>query len=245
MRWTKYFVALAVILLAAVAANANSTSLSYTGALGSAQSTFALVFNVGGGTSQNVDFQTWGFGGGTNAAGNLIGAGGFDPSLALFFGQGPLASLINGTADNEGNFGSFIGCGPAGTVGFSNGDSVCGDINMSISLAPGTYTLVLSDANFIPNSFFDNGTLGEGFTDFTGGVFQTCDFNSMGVMNCITPSANWAFDVTDTTGANLSVPTSSTPEPASFFLLGTGLLALAWMRCAKLRSYIDSRVRID
>jgi hypothetical protein len=114
------------------------------------------------------------------------------------------------------------------------------------SLSPGTYTLVLSDANFIPNSFFDNGTLGEGFTDFTGGVFQTCDFNSMGVMSCITPSSNWAFDITDTSGANLGVPTSSsTPEPASFFLLGTGLLALAWMRRAKLRAYIDSRVRID
>ena len=244
MRGTKFFVAVAMLVFSAVAARANSASLSYTGTLANAQSTFTLVFTVGGGTAQNVDFQTWGFGGGTNAAGSLISAGGFDPLLALFSGSGGGASFINGTADNELNFGSFVGCGPAGTVPFSNGDSVCGDINMPLMLAPGTYTLVLSDANYVPNAFSDNGTLGEGFTDLTGGVFQTCDFNSLDVMSCITPSANWAFDVTDATGANLGVPaSSSTPEPGSLFLFGTGLLVLAWMaRRAKLRAYCRVRV---
>jgi hypothetical protein len=245
MRRFKLFAASVAVLFAAVTARANSASLSYTGTLATSQSSFTLVFTVGGGSTQSIDFQTWGFGGtngGTNAAGVMISPGGFDPLLALFGGTGSGASLVNGTSDDVSNFGSFVGCAPAGTVGFSNGDAVCGDINMSLLLAPGTYTLVLSDAAYIPNSFFDNGTLGEGFTDFTGGAFQTCDTNvSSGVMSCITASGNWAFDITDAAGANLSVP-AGTPEPATYLLAGTGLLFLAWRRRERAKAF--HRVRI-
>jgi len=160
-----------------------------------------------------------------NAAGNTIPAGGFDPLLALFAGTGGGASLIDGSADNLSNFGSFMGCPPAGTVAFSNGDNVCGDLTMSFTLAPGTYTLILSDANFVPLAFSDNGTLGEGFGDLTGGVFQTCDFNLNGAMSCITPSNAWALDIT---GEDFTVSQNPTPEPSSLLLLGTGLLPVIW-----------------
>ena len=45
-------------------------------------------------TSQNfVTFQTWSFGGGTNAAGTVIPAGGFDPLISLFAGPAATATI--------------------------------------------------------------------------------------------------------------------------------------------------------
>ena len=212
------------VLVPACTRSASASSISLTGNLASPESYVSLTLNVGGVTAQTIDLQTWGFGGGTNAAGQLIAPGGFDSLLALFSGTGPGASFINGTSDISSNFGSFMGCPPAGTVGFSNGDAVCGDLTMSFMLAPGSYTLVLADAGFIPNAFSDNGTLGEGFTDLTGGVFQTCDTNLSGVTSCITPSNAWALDIT---GGNFAI--STVPEPAPFWLLGGGLLGFAWL----------------
>jgi hypothetical protein len=99
---------------------------------------------------------------------------------------------------------------------------------MSLSLLPGTYTLVLSDGANIANAVFDNGTLGEGFTDFTGGAFQTCNgVDANGNPVCVTDTANWAFDLT--MGGN----TAPTPEPASLLLLGTGLLGVGWWQRRK------------
>jgi len=203
-------------------------SISYTGTLTNPESYEELTFTVGG-SPQTVDLQTWGFGGGTNANTQVISPGGFDPLLALFFGVGPGASLINGTSDISGNFPSFMGCGPAGTVAFSNGDSVCGDITMSFSLFPGTYTLILSDAGLIPNAFSDpnpnTAALGEGFTDLTGGVFQTCDTNKNG-MSCITPTNAWAFDITGTMLSGLSLQQHQVPEPGVLLQLALSLLLL-------------------
>ena len=78
----------------------------------------------------------------------MVPAGGFDPFVGVFAGTGDSASFINGTSDDLSNFSSFAGCPPAGTVNI--GGSVCGDITMSLALTVGTYTVLLSDAAFIP-----------------------------------------------------------------------------------------------
>jgi hypothetical protein len=216
-----------LLLLFAVTPTRADTTTSYTGSLASSSDVFSLVFDITGASDATVTIQTWSFGGGTNAAGQSIAAGGFDPFLAIFNGTGPSAAIATdgmgnpyGTSDALSNYSSFTGCPPAATVNL--GGAICGDITMSLALAPGDYTLVLSDALNAANAVYDNGTLGEGFTDFTGGVFQTCNTNDAGDTTCASDTANYAFDVTTSTGA-----VTPTPEPSAGALLTLGLLAAA------------------
>jgi hypothetical protein len=213
-------------LLAATAASLSAESLSFTGSLNSSEDVFTTTFTLA--TADTVTFQTWGFGGGTNAAGQAIAAGGFDPLIALFSGPLATATMYTDTfgnpladADNLSNPPwSFVGnCPAAGTVAIGT-DNDCGDVFMQASLAAGTYTLVLTDANYIPAAIFDNGALSEGYVDFTNGIFQTCDSTSNA---CITPNSNYAVDILST--QSLGPPVI--PEPSTLPLLCTGLAALA------------------
>lgn len=213
-------------LLAATAASLSAESLSFTGSLNSSEDVFTTTFTLT--TASTITFQTWAFGGGTNAAGHAISAGGFDPLLALF--SGPLATATMVTdgsgnpladADNLSNPPwSYVGnCPTAGTVAIGT-DNDCGDVFMQAALDAGTYTLVLTDANYIPAAIYDNGTLSEGFVDFTGGVFQTCDSDSNA---CITPNANYAVDILSTQTLLQTV----VPEPSTLPLLCIGFAVLA------------------
>src|SRR5580704_9063053 len=79
-------------LLSAPASAGPVDFLSYTGDLSTPQSILEATFTLP--ASDTVTFQAWGFGGGTNAAGAVIPAGGFDPLIALFSGFGPTATIV-------------------------------------------------------------------------------------------------------------------------------------------------------
>jgi hypothetical protein len=226
---------LAAVFLLSLAATARAdSSVSYTGALPTPESVFETSFTLA--DPATVTFQTWGFGGGTNAAGAVIPAGGFDPLIALFSGPVGTATIYtdssgNPLADADNLFNlpwSYVGnCPPAGTVAIG-ADQDCGDDFMRVALLSGTYTLVLTDANYIPNAIDDNGALSEGFSDFTSGAFQTCD----PVANaCIAPDANYAVDIKSTSTS----ATTATPEPSALSLLWIGLAALAALTQFKTR----------
>lgn len=211
-------------------------SISYTGTLASSTDVFETTFTLS--STATIGLQTWGFGGGTNAAGNAISPGGTDPFLAVFSGTGAGATILTdafsnpfGTSLDLSNYGNpnFLGCGPAGAP-VIGGSPQCGDIAMTLSsLAAGTYTVVLSDGQYIANAVYDNGTLSEGFTDLTGGVFCNVDINGVG---CTDPLGGaYAFDIT-----GLPAATSSVPEPAFggvlavIALLGPALLTKSFQK---------------
>jgi hypothetical protein len=213
-------------LLTAATISLPAESLSYTGTLSTPEDVFETTFTLT--AADTVTFQTWGFGGGTNAAGQVIAAGGFDPLIALFSGTGSSAAIVvDGSgnpladADNLSNPPwSFVGnCPAAGTVAIGT-NSDCGDDFMQTVLGAGTYTLLLTDANYLPNAVFDNGALSEGYVDLTAGVFQTCD---PAADACITPNGNYAVDIVF---AQSDLPTP-VPEPSTLPLLCIGLAVLA------------------
>jgi len=210
-------------LLAALLAvqAATGATISYTGALASPEDASTQI-TVTLASAGSLSLQTWGFGGGTNAALALIPAGGFDPFVGLFSGTGAGAAFIDGTSDDLSNFPGNQGCPPAGTVTIG-GSPVCGDVAMSFSLPAGTYTVLLTDGAYIPNAVFEtNGMLGDGFTDLTSG-FQTCD----NAGNCVPDTANWALDIT-TPGSGGTVP-----EPGGLWMCGIG--AVLWVAASRRR----------
>jgi len=210
---------LGALLLAAGAAG--GATISYTGTLASPQDDTTQI-TVTLASAGSLSWQTWGFGGGTNAASQLIGAGGFDPFVGLFSGTGPAAIFIDGTSDDLTNFAANQGCPPAGTR-MIGGTAVCGDVAMSFSLAAGTYTVLLTDGAYIPSAAIGFGTtLGDGFTDLTSG-FQTCT----DATHCVSDTADWALDITTPDSG------TATPEPGGLWMCGLG--AIFWIAAARRR----------
>ena len=227
-------IALAFVVFSAVASIApavladTTSTQSFTGTLASSESTFETTLALT--SASGVTLQTFGFGGGTNGQGTVIAPGETDPFVAIFAGTGSGASILTdassnpfGTSLDLANYGSFVGCGPANTVS-DFGDTTCGDVTMTLdALAAGTYTIVLSDGQYIANAVFDNGTLGEGFTDFTGGTFcNTVDTATD--TPCPNTSGAFALDVI------VSSSSAPAPEPNALMLLGTALAALVWTK---------------
>jgi len=227
---------LASFVIALAPAAVQADSFSYVGTLADSNSLVEETFTLA--APATIGLQTWGFGGGTNADGNLIAPGGTDPFLGIFLDSGGAATILTdglgnpyGTSLDQSNYGNpdFLGCPPAGAP-VIGGSAQCGDITMTLpSLAAGTYTVLLSDGDYVPNAYYDNGTLAEGFSDFTGGVF--CNIAINGV-DCPNTSGAYAFDITGlpdgTPAPTPGLPPSPVPEPAlGGAVLGTMLLGSA------------------
>jgi hypothetical protein len=196
---------------------ASAARISETGTLSGPEDTVLITLKLNAG--DELLLNTYGFGGGTNYAGNLIPAGGFDSFVGLFSGTGSTALFINGDSDILSNYSP--GCPPAGLVTIGSVPDQCGDVDLAITglTAGTTYTILLSDGAYLPEAVFESAPayLGDGFVDLTGGAFQTC----YDADDCDNDTGNWALDI--------SVPEGSftviTPEPAPLGLAALALVA--------------------
>lgn len=146
-----------------LATSAPAAPVSFTGDLANDNDVVLLSFTLA--ADADVTLRTWSYAGGTNAAGSLVAAGGFDPVVALFAGSGNSAVLIDGNDDGSG-------------VATDPGSGRALDALLRLILQSGTYTLALSQvANFANGPLLGDGFLGAGNPGFGG------------------RSSHWALDV--------------------------------------------------
>src|SRR5258708_3115248 len=174
-------------------------TLSYTGNFVSDDVVQTFNFNV---ASQGlVTFQTFGYAGGINGAGNAIAAGGFDPLVSLF--------------DSAGDFLAFNNDGSCVQVGTDATTLNCFDAYLPLVLDAGSYTLALTEND----NLAIGPTFADGFTQAGNGNFTCAEFmGTPGGFCDASPSRRsnaWALDITTPTNIPSTEPV---PEPSTYTL---------------------------
>jgi len=193
-------------------------NFSFTGTF--SQDDEVQLFDFSVGTFSTVTLKTLSYAGGTQADGNMVSAGGFDPILALFDSTG---GLIDENDD-----------GSPPDVGTDPGTGQAYDTFLQLGLNPGDYTVAISQYdNFAIGPNLSNGFDRVGSGNFTGAGFSCsngafCDVEGENRTN------GWAFDILNVEGASLPGGSPDpVPEPSALFLLGTGLAGLVVLRGRK------------
>ena len=200
----KHFFCIGLFCVIATAASADS--FSFQGTFQTDNDVQLFSFTIA--ADSTVTFLTLGYAGGTNAAGTVIPAGGFDSLLTLFDSSG---NYIGSWDNSPGE----VPSGPDGTL----------DAYDSQEFNAGTYTLALTES---PNVSVDT-SLADGFNG--NGNPYGCDFCDL----YSTPlDAQWAVDINTVDSAFEEGPSATTPEPGSLILLSSGLGCFSWVRRRKL-----------
>ena len=166
-------------ILAAVPLGARAANFSFAGTFTQDDNARQITFTLA--APGTVTVRSYGFAGGTNAAGSIVPAGGFDTVVQVFDASGLLVALADDGACAQ------TGTDPA--TGF------CLDAYWSQPLPAGSYTLVLTEGdNRAIGPTFAEGFLRDTQVDFTGPAFLGAP-GSFVLVNGARRTAAWALDV--------------------------------------------------
>ena len=212
---TAQFLVTAMFLL--LAANAQSANFSFSGTFNRDDN--VQLFGFGLGTAGTVSIRTFAYNGGTNSAGTVISAGGFDPTVSLF-------NLSTGALLGFNDDGSVPPLTINPVTGFA------GDSLLTLSLAAGNYRVALTEFDNVPNGNFSAGFFEQGKGNFTPSL-TGCPATAFCAVSLNAPgfsvrNGNWALDIIGATGTF-----ALTPEPASLLLFAFGLAGLGFLRKRK------------
>ena len=194
---------------------ANAANFSFSGLFSADDDVRLFSFSIA--DSSTVTLRTYGYGGGAQADGNVVPAGGFDPALTLFDSAGLMIDF-----DDD-------GAASLDTVDPETGLAL--DALLELGLGAGVYTLALTQIPNVANGrVLTDGFLFTGYPDITSTYNgnpacsngQFCaEFSAIGDNDpLINRTGAWAIDILGVTSASV------VPIPAAVWLFGSGLLGL-------------------
>jgi len=181
---------LALVAAATCLANlAAGADFSFNGYFG--EDDDQAVFSIQVVTAGTVTIQTWSYAGGTDAAGQVIPRGGFDPYVSLFDASGVLIG------ENDDGAGKALDPHTGAAL----------DSLLSEFLVPGFYTVVLTESPNGPNG----PTLANGFHDDGNPTFTSvygCGFTTFCDVTGDHRTPNWELDIDNVAIALPEIPDS-------------------------------------
>lgn len=167
--------------------------------------------------------RTWSYGGGVNAAGATVAAGGFAPLLTLTDALGEV--LFSGAGSSTSSV-----CSAFGATAPADG-SFCWDTGFTFDLPAGNYWLYLSQDGNSPasNNVITDGFGRTGSPDYTAQDYLGSTGSGLRFVQADTSqrSGQWAVDFTDPAASS---PGQDVPEPSTLAAVALGLLLLRAQR---------------